>query len=471
VSLEGRREENETNTLTPNAHISLSHSHSTTHIHARSCPECGSKSLYKDGLRCLNNGDSVQRWLCRNCGCRFSQPNIKLNVTGKLAKTFDSGSDLLDRHIANRDFAFQESLDDSPLSGGENVASHRVTTVGKGLNAFPSYNSKRRVCVLDKEAKNLAISATQNERPSVGGTEQLKADIKGKIVEYCFHMQKQGYKEATIRLNRTALKVLSERGSELLNPESVKEVIAQQKQWSENRKRNVINAYNLFAKLNGLQWDKPKCNVTQKFPFIPSEAELDALISGTGKKLATFLQLLKETAMRRGEAKRLEWINIDFEKNIITLNNPEKGSNPRMWKVSQKLTAMLNALPRDSPKVFGDGPINSMKTTFSKARKRLAAKLQNSRLLRINFHTFRHWKATMLYHQTKDPYYVKQFLGHKELRNTEIYINIERTLFESGSDEFTVKVAEKPEEVKALLEVGFEYICQKEGLIFLRKRK
>ena len=33
------------------------------------------------------------------------------------------------------------------------------------------------------------------------------------------------------------------------------------------------------------------------------------------------------------------------------------------------------------------------------------------------------------------------------------------------------KVAEKPEEVKALLETGFEYVCQKDSLIFLRKRK
>jgi len=77
----------------------------------------------------------------------------------------------------------------------------------------------------------------------------------------------------------------------------------------------------------------------------------------------------------------------------------------------------------------------------------------------------------MEYHKTHDPYYVKQFLGHKSLRNTEIYINIERTLFGPGSDEFTVKVTDKAEKVKTLLEVGFEYVCEKEGLIFLRKRK
>jgi integrase len=308
------------------------------------------------------------------------------------------------------------------------------------------------------------------ERPA-DGTETTPADVKGKLVEYAFYMQKQAYSEATIRLNTTALRVLLARGAQLLNPESVKEAIARQKAWSESRKRNVINAYSLFLKLNGLHWEKPKTKVTQKFPFIPQESEIDALISGSGKKNAAFLQLLKETAMRSGEAKCLRWIDIDTEKSIIKLDDPEKGSNPRMWKVSQRLIGMLDALPKESEKVFGNGPVASMKTTFTKSRRRLAAKLQNPRLLRISFHTLRHWKATYEYHRTKDPYYVKQFLGHKSLKNTEIYINIERTLFEPGNDEFTVKVTDKPEEVKSLLEVGFEYVCNKDNLIFLRKRK
>lgn len=112
-----------------------------------------------------------------------------------------------------------------------------------------------------------------------------------------------------------------------------------------------------------------------------------------------------------------------------------------------------------------------MKNTYIKTRKRLVARLQNSRLLNISFHTFRHWKATMLYHKTHDPYYVKDFLGHKCLSNTEIYINIERTLFEDQSDEFNVKVGEKPEDIKALLEAGFDYICEKDSLIYLRRRR
>ena len=80
-------------------------------------------------------------------------------------------------------------------------------------------------------------------------------------------------------------------------------------------------------------------------------------------------------------------------------------------------------------------------------------------------------KATTLYHQTKDPYYVKDFLGHKSIKSTEIYITIERTLFEPSNDEYTVKIAKDPKDIKDLLEAGFEYVCNKEELVFLRKRK
>jgi len=38
-------------------------------------------------------------------------------------------------------------------------------------------------------------------------------------------------------------------------------------------------------------------------------------------------------------------------------------------------------------------------------------------------------------------------------------------------DESHVKIAQTPEEVKILLEVGFEYVCEKDGLLFFRKRK
>ena len=296
-------------------------------------------------------------------------------------------------------------------------------------------------------------------------------DLRGKLVQFAWWMRQEGYAEETIRGASSCLNALIGRGADLADPISVKDVLAKEQKWGENRRRNIINTYTVFLKWNGRTWEKPKCTVTRKFPFIPAEKEIDDLIAASGKKNASFCQLLKETAIRSGEAKKLMWTDLDFERKIVTLNEPEKGSNPRMWKVSAELIEMLNALPKKSERIF-IGSLKSMRTTLHKTRKSLAHKLQNPRLLKITYHTFRHWKATMLYHQTKDIYYVAQFLGHKDIRNTMVYINIEHAIFgASDNSEFTVRVVEKPEEIKALLEVGFEYVLQKDSLIFLRKRK
>ena len=84
-------------------------------------------------------------------------------------------------------------------------------------------------------------------------------------------------------------------------------------------------------------------------------------MSSKRARTATFLQVLKETEMRSGEAKRLHWTDIDSEKHLIRLDEPEKGSNPRIWKVTAKLIAMLNNLPRKAARVFGNGPLNTLK--------------------------------------------------------------------------------------------------------------
>jgi hypothetical protein len=68
----------------------------------------------------------------------------------------------------------------------------------------------------------------------------------------------------------------------------VKDVIAKQS-WSGNRRRNAMNVYSLFLKINDMHWEKPRCKVTRKISFISTEQELDALVAGCGKKTATFL--------------------------------------------------------------------------------------------------------------------------------------------------------------------------------------
>jgi ribulose 1,5-bisphosphate carboxylase large subunit-like protein len=93
-------------------------------------------------------------------------------------------------------------------------------------------------------------------------------------------------------------------------------------------------------------------------------------------------------------------------------------------------------------------------------------------MMQIKFTTFRHWKGTVEYHRTKDIIHVQQLLGHRNIKNTMIYINYDKAVFGEGRcDEFTVKVAGNIDEDKELIEAGFEYVTVRDGLNIYRKRK
>jgi integrase len=114
--------------------------------------------------------------------------------------------------------------------------------------------------------------------------------------------------------------------------------------------------------------------------------------------------------------------------------------------------------------------IDNHAVTFQRQRRRLANKLQNPRLMQIHFHTIRHWKGTMLYHQTKDMYYVMQRLGHKNIKNTLLYVQLEEALFQ-GENEYISKVAKSEKEICNLIEAGFEYVTEFQGAKIFKKRK
>jgi len=183
--------------------------------------------------------------------------------------------------------------------------------------------------------------------------------------------------------------------------------------------------------------------------------------------MASFLQLLKETGMRPGEAWQLKWTDIDFEKNIVNIT-PEKGSRPRIFKISGKLAAMLRALEQRSSYIFRNGDLEHFAQNFRKQRRRIAAKLKNPNINRITFKTLRHYKGTMEYHRTKDILHVMEVLGHKNIKNTLVYTH----LVNFESDEFISKVTKNAEDSCKLVEAGFDYVCTTpESLLVFKKRK
>ena len=389
------------------------------------CPECGSVKLYRDGLRYLSNGNTVQRWLCRDCGFRFSQSDYT---------HFDK--------------------------------SQRLSTVDtQSLNRSSAYSTTRQVCdLLAEESKNLNNAA---ESKTVAGDNEEIEEIKGKILQFLVKLKNDGIQETTIQNYAKFLRLLVEKGARLHDPESVKQSLANQDSWACSTKQYASIVYGKYAEHIGLQWKKPRYQADRKIPFIPLETELDSLIAHCGKKLATLIKVLKDTGMRVGEALRLEWQDIDVKNNTITLNRPEKHGVCRMLKVSSEAVGMLNALPKKTNRIFGTRALTSYEGDFSIQRRRAAAKLQNPRLLQIHFHTFRHWKATMEYHKTKDILHVMALLGHRNVQNTMLYTQLVN--FE-GAD-YHSSTAKTIEEAAKLVESGFEYVVTVDNIMLFRKRK
>jgi integrase len=429
---------------------------------AESCPQCGSCKLYRDGMRYTSDGP-IQRWLCRSCGYRFSSQNdIKVHVSSQVLKALDSRQNCHKNRVVSGSRSVQESSDSLSLLLSEDVCSHNLSSVAKGLNALPFYSSNGNYAP-QKGAKKL--SATQNL--SVAGEKPQQQD-KGRIIEFAWNLKKDGVGERTIKNYTSLLWQLMRKGADLNNPESIKNVIATQETWSNSSKALAVASYQKFAETYAIPWKPPKYRINRKLPFIPLETELDALISSSGKKTSTVLLLLKETGMRIGEALRLEWIALDSEHNLLTLNDTEKNGKPRMFKLSSKLVGMINSLPKEGKRLFGTTRLACLEQGYWKHRKMLARKLQNERLLQITFHTFRHWKATMEYHKTKDILHVMQLLGHRNIANTLIYTQ----LVEWETNDYHSATAKTTEEAKQLLESGFEYVCTTpESIMLFRKRK
>lgn len=279
--------------------------------------------------------------------------------------------------------------------------------------------------------------------------------LKGDLTLYEFTLHKDGFKASTIssrikKLNRL-IKLCN-----VYNPEEVKQIIAKQG-WKDITKQTTVKILNGFYKFKGIEWKPPRYKPVVRLPFIPKEQEIDQLIASVGKVMATLLQTLKETGIRIGEAVQLKWTDYNEEQRTLNIT-PEKGSNLRILPISQKLRAMLNALPRRRETIFMKYK-HTLRSSFSRQRKTASIKLQNPRLLKISFHTFRHWKGTMEYHKTKD------------ITSTMTYINIEQATFLTENDEWTCKVAETPEQAIKPIETGFEYITDIDRKKLFRKRK
>jgi integrase len=302
----------------------------------------------------------------------------------------------------------------------------------------------RQICALG--AKNLELAQKTN---ICARDEKLPPNVAGLVAQFLAYLEKEGFCKESEYPN--LIRRLAKLGANLQDPESIKAVIGRMKV-KDGMKLQYVYAYNAFAIMLKIAWVPPKYRQEETIPFIPDESELDALITASrSRKMAAYLQGLKETYGDPSEVLRIEWIDISEKEQTVKINHPVKRHLPRTLKVSNKLLSMLNCLPKTSTRVF-PCTYGSISCAYTRLRKRTAEIQKNPRLLSIELRTFRHWGGTMIaYHTNGNVLLVKKLLGHKRVENSMKYIG----MIQFKDDQFETATATTLEEIQKLGQAGW----------------
>jgi len=282
-------------------------------------------------------------------------------------------------------------------------------------------------------------------------------------------MRKEAYEDTTIKATAKRLKHL-QKNCHLADPESVKIFVANKK-CGNAFKESLIEAYDILMRSNNQQWNKPFYARYDKLPKIPTEEKINMLISNSSTRMALFLSMSKDLGSRPIELTWLKVTDINLQNGTINLTGA-KHTVGRNGKLKPNTLEMLKAyinkkgLHQDD-RLFPTESEN-ISESYRRLRKALAKKLQDPTIQEIRLYDFRHFKASTEYHKTKDLLYVKALLGHKDLRTTLRYTQLIEAL---EDDEYTVKTATNIKEATELLEHGFTYIQDIDGIKLYRKRK
>ncbi|MCK4477370.1 tyrosine-type recombinase/integrase [Candidatus Bathyarchaeota archaeon] len=285
------------------------------------------------------------------------------------------------------------------------------------------------------------------------------------IINTLIKAKNSGKAKNTVRSISYSLRQLN-KNADLKNPEEVKTYLANSTVCNAT-KTKLCFAYNWFCQTNNIQWTRPKYKWERKIPIIPTTANIDKIISASTRKYATIFTILKETGLEGHELATTTRQHIDSEQGIISAQGC-KGHNSRALKLKSKTADMLRHYLHTYTQNQPFPNSRAMGEAWRKARNKLSQTLQQPQLKTIPLRNLRHYHATRLYDKTKDILLVKQRLGHKKIETTMFYTQL---ITFNEEEEYTCKTANTVKEATDLIENGFQYITEMDGLKLFKKRK
>ena len=372
------------------------------------CPECGSPNAFRNGAAYSNFDIKIQRYVCRSCGRRFSDPD-DLKRAKQVAESY-----------------LPQPLD------------------VKGINSQVGIQENAKYA---QGAKNLTLQTSEQKGVSQGENQpQPEKGIEIIVKDFQHQLKLEGRADVTILHYGYSLLRLAKLGVNLYVPDSFREVMASDalKTMTPIRKNGLTKAYKSFLAHNNIKADIPRVKFKRKIPYIPPKEHQDQLFSNCSKQMAAFCFTMQATAARPIEALRIEWNDIDKPHKRININHPAKGGNCRSIQVSEALIDMLFSLPHLNDKlIFTYGTTDNAGCIFRRMRKRAVKKFNNPELEKISFYSCRYWRATKERHAKGNPDAVQYLLGHSSLAYVQIYAQLAAQCF--GDQEYDIVEVRDPQ--------------------------
>lgn len=193
---------------------------------------------------------------------------------------------------------------------------------------------------------------------------------------------------------------------------------------SANRITSTIKAWINFAVRRNYLAQNPiktlkKYRLPQNPPKYLTQKEVNKILSAAkGTRLYHPILTALYTGMRKRELFALEWSDIDFHKDTITVINKDgfttKSKKFRVIPLHITLKVALLPLKQPQGRCFDA-------TNYIHLFPRIVA---SGGLKNIGWHHFRHTFASHLYIKTRDIYLVSELLGHSSLSVTKIYTHL-----------------------------------------------
>lgn len=290
----------------------------------------------------------------------------------------------------------------------------------------------------EAESINAALTATKKGRR---GRLPVSATVNELWPEYIKHaknhLEESTLKDIELVYNNSISKIIGDFRAEDLSRQHMNtyiEIRSKRKYRNKApknktlvREMRYVSAFITWCRENitGFRNDDfrlPKLKVIKPKPIILTFEEAVKLISSANQLTRTWLLIIADAILRKSEASKLLWTDIDFDRKTIKVT--QKGGEENIKPISEITVTELKKLPRRTKYVFQAprkkeaAPLRDLRGSIETARKKAGIEK------RVYPHLLRHSMSTLFLEAGGDVRTLQGILGHSDIKMTEWYTQI-----------------------------------------------